>query len=131
MSDKFINVKGAKYKIVGKVFSTFKWDKSHLNNFVVCCSLYLGKPVVGGSAGVLSQTFEGFVHLAQSLPLPDGGHGPAVQDSPHPLAGPAGPDQALRFPAVLVVVDHEVLEVRVPHAVVIVLRRDCPGAGHL
>ena len=100
-------------------------------NLTFYCLLYLGKPVVGGCAGVLSQTFEGFIDLAESLPLPDGGHGPPVQDSPHPLTGPAGPDQALRFPAFLVVVDHEVLELRVPHAVVIVLRRDCPGAGHL
>ena len=70
---------------------------------------------------MLSQTLEGLIHFAEPLPLPDGGHGPPVQDSPHPLAGPAGPDQALRFPAVLMMVDHQVLEVRVPHAVVIVL----------
>ena len=83
--------------------------------------MYLGQPVVGGSAGVLSQTFKRLVHFAQSLPLPHRGHGPPVQDSPHPLTGPAGPHQALRFPPILVVVDEEVLEVRVPHAVVMVL----------
>ena len=87
--------------------------------------------MVGGGACVLSQTLEGLIHFAEPLPLPDGGHGPAVQDSPHPLTGPAGPDQALRLPPVLVVVDHEVLEVRVPQAVVIVLGGDGPGAGHL
>ena len=117
-------------KLLGKNFQLLKRIKIIKYIIITFSTLYLGKPVVGGSAGVLSQTLEGLIDLAQSLPLPDGGHGPPVQDSPHPLAGPAGPDQALRFPPVLVVVDHEVLEVRVPH-VVIVLRRDCPGAGHL
>ena len=90
--------------------------------FSFSCCLYLGKPVVGGGAGVLPQTFKRLVHFAQSLPLPHRSHGPPVQHSPHPLAGPAGPDQALRFTPLLVVVDEEVLEVRVPQAVVIVLR---------
>ena len=80
--------------------------------------------MIGGGAGGLSQTLEGLIHFAEPLPLPDGGHGPPVQDSPHPLTGPAGPDQALRLSPLLVVVDHEVLEV-------IVLGGDRPGAGHL
>ena len=80
---------------------------------------------------MLSQTFEGFIDLAESLPLPDGGHGPPVQDSPHPLAGPAGPHQALGLPPALLMLHHQVVEVvRGPRAVVRQLGH-APAAGHL
>ena len=71
-------------------------------------------------------------HLAQPLPLPDRGHGSPVQDPPHPLAGPAGPDQALGLPPALVMVDQEVLEVvGVRQAVVRELAPAAPAARHL
>lgn len=46
-------------------------------------------------AGVLPQYFKCLIDLAESLPLPDGSHGSPVHHSPHPLAGSAGPHQAL------------------------------------